>query len=244
MKHGRIALGALALLASSRLGAQTPEQMIQKAEARVKNAKSYQATIVMQGAMMGGPQTMSSTVKLIPGKKMAMTMAPLGIQVIDDGITMYSYIPAAKQYSKSPSQVKNQQQVGLSQIAGLSRQATLKLRPSENVGGKPAHVIQIIPKAPLGNQKMLMLLYIDKQTNTMRQLKTTMTAQMPGQTKPVTQTMLVTIKDEKFDAPIPDSVFKFTPPPGAKEAVGMGGMMGGTAPRPTPMPTPGSGSGR
>jgi outer membrane lipoprotein-sorting protein len=235
----------LSLALHSGANAQSAEQLIKQAQDKIKNAKSYQATVVMEVSGTGRPsQTMTSVVKLIPFKKTALTMTPPGIQVVDDGQTLYSYLPTAKTYSKGPTQVKSQS-IGISQIAGLAKQATFKLRSPAVVTGRPCHVIQIVPKTPVASGGSVeMLLYIDKQTSSMRQFTSRMTAKAPGQPKPIRQAAIVTVKDERFDAPIPDSVFRFTPPPGAKEGPSMNAMLGGSGPRSAPLQSPGGGTRR
>jgi hypothetical protein len=93
--------------------------------------------------------------------------------------------------------------------------------------------------------------FVDQATGRLRQIKSTMT--MPGGmmgamgapggppssgAKPMVMTNTMVLVSEKVDAPIPDSVFRFTPPAGAHEMKGgpmgmpgMGGMPGGGPPR-------------
>jgi len=54
-------------------------------------------------------------------------------------------------------------------------------------------------------------------------------AGMPGQPgQSASMTMTMKLKSEKFNTPIPESYFKFSPPPGATELKGVPGMGGGS----------------
>jgi outer membrane lipoprotein-sorting protein len=68
--------------------------------------------------------------------------------------------------------------------------------------------------------------------------KMTVTSNQQGPKGPMHMNMVMMVKNEAVNTPIPDSAFKFVPPPGAKEM--KGGMMPGMgmpgmgAPRPRP----------
>lgn len=237
-------LGALSLLMAQSLAAPSGEEIIKKASAAMQSAKSYQA--VWQMNMSMGPMgsvSLAMDIKMLPGKKMYMKMTPIGqptgqmamgaammnMQMVDDGKNMWAYMPATKQYSKSPSQVKASQ-MNLTRMAGVAPGATYKLVGTENVGGRPAHKIQVMLKNVqiAGGGKQAMHIFIDQATNRFRQMTMSMTLPA-GPNQPAQQmNMSMLVTNERVNAPIPASVFQFTPPPGAKETQGgMGMPMGG-----------------
>jgi len=239
-----LVLGALSLLAVRTMAAPTGEEIMKKAAAAMKSARTYQAIWQMSMSMgTMGSMAMNMDIKMIPGKKMRMSMATAGqptgqlammgsmmnMQMIDDGKTMFMYNPVMKQYSKGPSQSKTSQ-MDLSQMTGIAQGATYKVVGTENVGGRPAHKIEVILKnMPMGGGgKQSMLIYIDRATNRFRQMKMSMPIPAQPNQPPQQMTMMMVVKNEQINVPIPDSVFRFTPPPGAKES--KGGMMGGGMP--------------
>lgn len=244
-------LGALSLLTTRTLAAPSGEEIIKRASAAMQSARSYQAVWQMSMNMgQMGSVSLAMDIKMIPGKKMYMKMTPVGqptgqmamgaammnMQMVDDGTNMWAYMPAMKQYNKGPSQVKASQ-MNLTRMAGVAPGATYKLVGTENVGGRPAHKIQVTLKNVqiAGGGKQSMHIFIDQATNRFRQM--TMSMALPaGPNQPAQQmNMNMLVTNEKVNAPIPASYFKFTPPPGAREVqggpgMGMpmgGGMMGG-----------------
>ncbi len=225
---GRLAAALCAMcLAAPAMAADTAEQIVKKAEAAVKSAKTYQAvySMAMNMGQMGRMQ-MTMNVKTIPGKKIAMTMTPMGVQMVDDGTSMWTYMSAMKTYSKGPSQVAKNSQTSMTQLGGIGNKAvSYKLLRTESVAGKLNHVIQIIPKAALApGVTSTILLYVDQATNRMTQLKVSGSGAVQPGAPPMKQEMLMTVSGEKFNAPIPDSMFKFVPPPGSKLGAAPGGM--------------------
>jgi outer membrane lipoprotein-sorting protein len=74
-------------------------------------------------------------------------------------------------------------------------------------------------------QNLQILAYIDKATGRTRQMRMSgMMSGPQGQSQPMNINMI--IQNEQVNVPIPDSVFKFTPPAGAKEMKGGMGMPG------------------
>lgn len=240
-----IAMG-IATLSIPSYAAPTPQEILAKSAAAMKNLKTYQATIQMN--MANGPMgamSINMDIKKSGASKMWMKMvmnmagakqAPQmlsafnNIQVVDDGKNAWTYMPGMKQYSKGPSgSAKNM--FNLDQLLSQSgKESTMKLVGTENLAGKPAYVLQAVPKKAGQNDKVL--LYFDQATYRFRQMKASgSTPAMQGRPA-MQQNMTIQVKNEIVNEPISDSLFKFTPPPGSTEAkggmgMGMGGMMGG-----------------
>jgi outer membrane lipoprotein-sorting protein len=166
--------------------------------------------------------------------QMAMAAAFMTMNIVDDGKNMWTYMAAMKQYSKGPTQSSSFKSIV--PTAEMSKNATLKLLRTENLGGKPAHVIQVIPKnAPASAGKQHILVYIDQATSRFREMRIDGATPAQGNRPSIPMKMKMMVKSEQINAAIPSSVFKFTPPAGATEAKGMGapggnplgGMFGG-----------------
>lgn len=238
--HAAIGLGAVLLLASPAMASPDAKTIVGKAKAALKGVKTYQATLVMSMDMgKMGSMSVSTQVKTLAGNKTVVKTVPIGqptgmmamagpaaseMQIVDDGKFTWFYFKGMNSYSKRPSR-KGRVNIGMSDMIP---NGTYKLLPPSKVGGRPVHVIQVIPTRKMmeGNQKIV--IYIDQGTYRLKQIKATNSSPGGPNQPPQKMTMVMTIKDEKINAPIPDSVFKFTPPPGAKEMQGrmMPGPMG------------------
>jgi outer membrane lipoprotein-sorting protein len=217
---------ALTTLALPALGAPTALQILQSANDSYWYAKTYQATYRCRLAKPGQPEVILDVdLKTVPGKKtririepvaagapQARALAPLRMYVFDDGKTGIIYSPASNVYLKGPHTASyNHAVAGYGVILGeLKPRANIKyslLTPSK-VGKRPVYVVQgkgIAPGSPS------ILLSIDRKTYAVLQVR--MTGTTPAGPTIVTSTLT----SGKINAPISDSVFKFTPPPGAKE---------------------------
>jgi outer membrane lipoprotein-sorting protein len=238
--HRGLITGVLAILVSQAF-AQDAQQVMKRAEAAMKSVKTYQATMVMSMEMgQMGSMSMNMDIKMIPNKKMTMKMSPAGqptgmmamgaasmnMHMVDDGKTMWTYMPMMKGYARGPSRVKTNP-VNFAEMGNVGKDVTFKMIGTENVGGKSAYAIQAIPKKPIQNaQDTRIVFYIDRATNRFLQMKMNSRMAMGDPKQPPQEMkMSMVVKNEKINAPIPASVFKFTPPPGSKEM--KGGMMGG-----------------
>jgi outer membrane lipoprotein-sorting protein len=250
---------AMATLLSSTavasLAAPTAQEIMQKSAATMKSSKTYQAVMGMTTSM-GQMGSMSLNIDIKKsGEKMSVTTSPSGqatgqmamgaafatMHMVSDGKTTWTYMPAMKQYFKQAATPSQGNQFDPTQMykdpKGMNM--NMKLVGTENVGGKPAYVIEMSPKTAGKGPKQTMHFYVDQATYHFKQMKMSMNmgalagkAAGPGAgaPPPMTMNMTMVVKSEKIDQPIPDSEFKFTPPPGATEAKGgMGGMMGGMA---------------
>lgn len=241
-----ILIPALVLGAAHAAPAQSAADVMKKANSLYTGAKTYQATMVMDMTMgaLGSMSTVTevksvgktrvSTKTTSQGKptgQMAMGAANLNIQMIDDGTTMYTYMAGQNKYMKRPHVAGA---AGMSSVMPFmgdptKLKATYKMLPATTLNGTPVYAIEVTPAAgsgmPGGNGSTTVI-YIDKNTYHFKELKVK-SSQPAGQGKTMNMDMTMLIKNEKFNQPIPDSVFKFTPPAGATEMQGFGGMMGG-----------------
>lgn len=242
--------GAL-LLASARGHAQDVPTILNKVVAVYKNAKSYQAQAsISQSMKMGSQQrkqsTTISTKYKAPNKVATIIQGPQSLQVYSDGKTMYVYSPTEKEYMKMPAPTSLAQPGGMGAVSGgdpsqmgAQLQAIFgknaKKLPDKSVGGKPAFVIQSSQsgKSPDGKAsfQMTVTAFIDKATYMLRQLVLNST-QSQGEQKMV-QTITISFASQQINPSLPDSVFAFKPPAGAKERQ-MQSAPGGIGPTPGP----------
>ncbi|MGC8669134.1 MAG: LolA family protein [Chthonomonadales bacterium] len=209
------------------------------------------------------PRRHKAFMRVLPDKgstgMMAMGAAMSQSVMVMDGNTMYMYLPMLHGYYKqtlSPEAVKSMMggPVNLSNL----QHAMFKYLGTTKFDGKACDAIQVTPpEMPQTKQMgmtMKMVLYFDKATHRMRGMRQVMTIKgtpaPPGAPPsaaghaPMVITTVGRVVSEKFNVPIPESVFKFTPPPGTKElpmpampgkgmgpGMGMPGMgLGGAAP--------------
>ena len=251
-------VAALAVTAAPAMAAPDAASILKKSQAAMANVNSYQATWLMTMDMgQMGSMAMNMDMKMKPkSKMMSMKMSPAGtptgqmamaagmmnMTMVADGKFMYMYMPMMGGYNKGPiqPQVFNPGSMAFQN----TKQASFKYIRSQNLNGKPAHVIQVIPNPSMTRgAKANMLMFIDAASNRFKQ----MTMKMSGigganapKGAPQTMNMKMVVQREVVNAAIPDSAFRFVPPPGAKELKGgpmgagmspFGGMMGGGAPR-------------
>lgn len=234
MVRGGLSICLVAAFVAQAKAAPDPKAILTKASTVMKAAKTYQATMSMNMSFGAQNMVMVSDIKIVPGKKMAMTMTQAGrptMKMVDDGVNAYMYFPMMNSYSKGPSTAARSATTG-SFADMLPKGGTYKMLPNKVIDGRSAYAIQItlpqqasarVPAAAAGRT---MIVYIDQGTGHFRQME------MAG--GPQGQSMKMTLSNEKINAPIPDSAFKFTPPAGAKLMKG-GPMMGMPG-----MPAPGT----
>jgi outer membrane lipoprotein-sorting protein len=215
--------------------------ILKKTQALVDSARTYQATVLIksdagkQGSMTlrtmlkaaGNKQSSSTAVIGQPTGSFAIAAMSAGIQTVDDGKTMWIYSPMMKGYHKRPSMGKKAIKSPFSDVARLTRDADVSLGGIENVSGKPSYVIRLTPKQPERKGEKVTI-YVEQGNYHMRQMRLESPGRGGDGKAAQPSTVLIQVTNEKFNEPIPDSAFKFTPPPGAKEMVG--GMFGGGAP--------------
>jgi outer membrane lipoprotein-sorting protein len=241
-----IALTAFAVPANA---GPTAVEILKKTQALMEGAKTYQAVMLVNSdAGKAGRMTMRLDLKT-SGKKssfsttsvgqptgqFAMAGAMGGSQIVDDGQNMWIYSPAMKTYAKRPSTGgKNRNMASpFNDIAGMTKESNLVLAGTESIAGKPAYVIKVNPKNPARSNQTITF-YIDQASYHMKQMKVNSSAPSMASKTPQPIEVLVKVQSEKFNEPIPDSAFRFSPPAGAKEM--QGGMFGGAGNRPAGRP--------
>jgi len=234
--------------AASAYAAPTAQEILAKSRAAMKGLKTYQATV--QTTMSGGPMALnlSAQVKTAGAKSWAkLGMAQPGgnaqqnpfaamlqnMVMVDDGKNTWTYMPAMKQYRKGPSGQTRQFNVSDQILGKIDQQSNLTYAGAETVGGHPTFVVEAKPKQPKAGQNEVVRLNFDQATYLLVQAKVNQSSPATAQGPARQQSVHVVVKDQKLNQPIPDSLFKFTPPPGATEAQGGGMGMGmpGGAPR-------------
>lgn len=244
-------LAGAVLLASVPGHAQDVQTILDKVTAAYKNVKTYQAqTSISQTMKIGSQQrkesTTISTKYKAPNKVATIIQGPQSLQVYSDGKTMYIYSPTDKEYIKMPAPASLAQAGGMGAVSGsdpsqmgAQLQAMFgknaKKLPDKSVGGKPAFVIQSSQsgKSPEGKAsfQITVTAFIDKATYMLRQLVLHST-ESQGEQKRM-QTITISFASQQINPSLPDSVFAFKPPAGAKERQ-MQSAPGGTGPTPGP----------
>jgi outer membrane lipoprotein-sorting protein len=232
-----VAVSAFTLLVPPSAGAQDARAIVQKMVDAYSGAKTYQATYATQMAMGQGTMTTNTDVKKSNGKVSVhstsqgapgMPAGGMNMLMVDDGQFQYVYLPAMNQYMKRPHG-SSAGMLGMASITpgDMAKQVVkdtttvYKLLAPATMDGRAVYVIEATnPKQPA----MKNLLYVDKASYHLKQVKL-----QGGQGRSI----VLNIKNEKLNAPIPDSAFVFTPPKGATEMKGgPGAAPGGGAAAP------------
>lgn len=241
-------LAAGLLFASLPGSAQDVQTILSKVTAAYKSAKSYQAQAsVTETRQIGGQQQKrSSTISTkykAPNKMVTIVQGSDNVQMYSDGKTMYIYSPKTKEYMKMPAPASFAQPGGMGAVSsgdpsqiGAQLQAIFgqggKKLPDRTVGGKPVFVLQSTRSGQSDDGKssfrMTATAFIDKATYMLRQLS--LEAIQSQGTQKAVQTISVTFASQQINPNLPDSVFAFRPPAGAKERQ-MQAPPGGPAPR-------------
>jgi outer membrane lipoprotein-sorting protein len=231
------------LLILPALVAQTPPDaraLLKESGDALRGARSYivEQSIVMQ--LKGGLETQfQMPVKLAvsnPGKLRIESNGAVGdTLIVSDGENTWMYLGPLKQYTKtpaasSPDSLMKSLNPGIAEMMGKMRSKDpyldIKLTGEEILeNGGAAHECFVI-EAKLdkidmpGGMKLLegaMKLWVDKKTKLT--WKQTAKAVMEGGTlhSPAEMTQTLSLLSVKLNEPIPESLFVFTPPEGAKE---------------------------
>ncbi len=243
LSHGGLLFGATALVmsTSSVARAEDPTSLIQKTVAQYSQAKAYQAVLKITQTgkdQAGKPGEVVSNQRVIfkapnffyfetkaSGKGAASDAAKGNSIMVSDGKTLYQYLPAMKQYVKQAAPPT----FSMLQIVSKLLPSTDNFVPDGttmgNVGGQPATVIKM--KAIMPNNIPANI--TSDQKKRLEQLVKT--------SKPVILSLSKTnhilrierlldggkldivFTGETFAPNIAMSIFKFTPPAGAKEYV-------------------------
>jgi len=241
----RCVAGLIATLpTAAAMAAPTAQEIVTKARGAMKGVKTYQATV--HTTMSGGPMAMTiiAQVKTAGGK----TWAKVGTSqtgggkpnpfaamlqnmvTVDDGKNTWTYIPSMKQYRKGPAGQANQFNFSEQFLSKIDQQSTLTYGGIEAVGGHPTYVVEAKPKQARPGQNETVRFNFDQATYHLVQAKANQSSAASANAPARSQSVVILVKDQKTNQPIPDSVFKFTPPPGSTEMQGGGMGFGGPGP--------------
>jgi outer membrane lipoprotein-sorting protein len=230
-KIGLLLLPMLALSAAGVCASAAPDavQILEKSNAVYKNAKSYQAVYQCDMSFgKAGSMSLNIDLKTIPQKKIAMQIKPngpgtgdlgkravgLNMVIADDGQASAAYVGARNSYMRGPHTTDFRPLTSnYAIIIGdlkPKQGVTYKLLPTATVAGRPTYVIES-GRAGVTEGMKTVQIFIDQATYLVRQVK------MSGTSKGQPISLNTLVKSDQLNMPIPDSVFKFTPPPGAKE---------------------------
>lgn len=225
----------------------TAEEVLEKAQQRYSNAHSYEATyLITENMGQMGSMTMKTVIKALPKEKktfivseptgtgtgqMAMAAAMAQMESISDGKTVYIYMKSTNSYMKMPLQNGVSTRFGglglfsggLPSVTELRKKlgATIQMLPSTTFNGHHVYVIllKMHPPQNASAPPVSTKLFIEK--GTYRILGSVGTLQAQGMSIQTTMRLV----SDKINLPLPESLFHFTPPPGATE---MQGMLSGT----------------
>jgi len=169
-----------------------------------------------------------------------------GILVISDGSTTWMYMPLFQQFTRTPQRPEGLQSltdvIGLPGVPDAAKDtANAKVIRSEQIeiDGEPhdCWVVEnrmdrfALPEQPAEEiQDPVFTYWIDKKLGVALQTSMSMKVQTAGSEKPIEAQMQTIMHSIKFDPELPDSLFVFTPPSGARETAelfpGMRRIMG------------------
>lgn len=187
-----------------------------RANRRVQSAKTYVATWELRtqlGQMAPAVQTMS--VLRMPGRKSRISVRETGVLMVDDGKVLYLYSAQLKQYARRPSRILSEGPIG---ATGTSSQQKYALEGMHTIRGMNCYSIRITPrKLPAGVVPPQVHAYVEAAG--FRLVRTVSTVLRPGsEAAPLPLTQTIDVITEDLNTPIDPSVFRFTPPKGAKPA--------------------------
>lgn len=215
--------------------------IMKKAQSLMEAPKTYQARWLMSISMgQMGTVSMNMDVKIVPGQgkihmklnaagqgsgQIAMTAPMASMELVDDGKTAIVYKPLTGNWQRSPHQSKKMTPSAMT--FGTVKDSTFRMVKEDRIEGIPVYVIQAVPRASASPPvKADILFFVNKNTSRLKQM-TVNASQMGQGGKAIPMAIQMLVKNETLNAPIPDSVFKFTPPPGAREIKGGPGGLGG-----------------
>ena len=236
-----IALSALVLPSLCAQALPDADGLLKQNATALKEHRSMQYVSEMTIEMTPMNTKMTGEVSMAfqsPGKmRMDSKMQGIGITMVSDGETTYAYNSMFKQYVKQNAALGPEgivsmmgvQMPDVSKIKAISK--TLRDETIELDGQKhdcwvvESRIDKIeMPSVPGAQARdMVMTFWFDKKLGVDLQMTTTMKMQMPTGEMGMNQKMVK--KSIKFDEPLPDSFFAFTPPADAKEVPTLMGSM-------------------
>jgi outer membrane lipoprotein-sorting protein len=267
-----IALCASSLIVADAAHAETVADVLKKMADNYTKAKTYQVSITTlqtgktpQGKAFtvtqtehlayASPNKFHKSVKIagsgaaVAGPTAAAQLAQRQGEIFSDGKTATMYVPARKQYQRQPvpPSVQLPQLVDLLRLVPAASRPGLTLLPTQaNVHGRAAYIIEIRPVTPKGMKPA----DLKKYNEGLKQYKQFPRFLIDRQNYSLLQYSLLTtgggaqvdLNSQAFGAPIPESTFVFSPPPGSTEfhaPTTPPGHPGGTPAIPGGSPLPG-----
>jgi thiol-disulfide isomerase/thioredoxin len=248
-------MSRLRLVISFFLGLALHAQTLPEGDALVKQQsnvfKSHKSiqydaemTVDMAGPMankMTGAITMAMK---NPGKmRMESKVMGIGISMISDGETTWAYNSMSNQYVKQNAALGPEGIVkmigvnGMPDVSKISMTSKTLREEKVDVGGQPhdCWVVETkvgkidMPQAAGAEvTDMVMTTWLDKKTGIDLRSETSMKMKMPAFSEPMSMSQSMVKKTLKIDEALPDSLFTFTPPPGATETTT---LIGSTLPK-------------
>jgi thiol-disulfide isomerase/thioredoxin len=202
----------------------------------LRRSYQYETDMVIDLVIGGNPVHVRLTTSLSvvnPGKKRIESRGQMGdTTIISDGEFTWSYVPALKQYTRKAvirSAQATLDSIGTGSLAADISKATdaLKTLRDESIeidGSKYAcWVIETridsvkLPQPEGAELTGVITLWIDKDLKIQRKMSMVGTMQGGPITTPIEVKQTMTNRAVKLDLDLPDSLFAFTPPEGAKE---------------------------
>lgn len=182
-----------------------------------------------------------------------------GILVVSDGSTTWMYMPLFQQFTRTPQRPGGFESltdvIGLPGVPDAAKEtANAKVIRSERIyiDGQThdCWVVEnrmgkfALPEQPGAEiQEPVFTYWIDKNLGLALETSMSMEVQTAGSEKPIETRMQTVTHSIKFDLDLPDSLFVFTPPSGARETAELfPGMRRITGNRPSPAATPNPGA--
>ena len=221
----------------------TGVEILKKAAVGQKSIKSYQSIITMNSSSKSlGSMIMRMDFKSVPGKKYFVKSSVVGTPtgqfamlgsfanstILDDGKYKWTYNAGMKSYSRSESMITKSQSFNMTDLLSPQKPENLTVMGVTNIDGKPAYAVRSADPKDTRKIQPMTTIYVDRENYRVRRMEMTLRQpSMDGKSsEPIN--IVMNVESEKVNLAIPDSTFKFTPPPGAKEmAAGMGGGMMG-----------------
>ena len=193
------------------LDPRSAEAILARVETTYDAARSFQADFVQQLTvpLLGSTQTSRGEIyQRKPDRFLMKFTDPAGDVLVADGQFFWMYYP-----SSDPTQVIRASMTEGAEQADLQRQFlsnaseryVVTLAGEENVEGRPAHVLTLVPKT--SSQYRLIKVWVDKQDHLVRRFEMT---EENGSVR------RLDLRDIRLNTTLPDDLFRFTPPAGAQ----------------------------
>ena len=192
--------------------AQDGATVLKRASAAYTNMRSMRADFVQrrQNPLLGSDNTSRGTLyQRKPDRFLMKFSDPAGDVIVGDGKYFWLYYPSVdpKQVLRSPAADADAGGVDLQAqfIGDPLRRFRYTYHGRQNVGGRPAHVLTLVPRQDLGYQTLKV--WIDAADHLVRRF------QITEQTGAVVEFQLNNLE---LNAQLGDNLFRFTPPAGAR----------------------------